>query len=72
VCNGRQPGTQLVELTVDKSSARVAVTRGPECRKLQNLHYESRCLGTPVESRLEEGLADSVVICGFWIAAVVL
>jgi hypothetical protein len=32
-----QPGTQLVELSVDKSSARVAVSRGPECGALTNL-----------------------------------
>jgi hypothetical protein len=30
VWNGRQPGTQLVELSVDKSSVRPAVTRRPE------------------------------------------
>jgi hypothetical protein len=30
-------GTQLVELSVDKSSARAAVTRGPERGKLKNL-----------------------------------
>jgi hypothetical protein len=35
---GRQPGPQLVELSVDKSSAWAAVTRGPECGKLKNLH----------------------------------
>jgi hypothetical protein len=29
VSNGRQSGTQSVELTVDKSSTRAAVTRGP-------------------------------------------
>jgi hypothetical protein len=32
---GRQPGTQLVELSVDKISARVAVTRGSECGRLE-------------------------------------
>jgi hypothetical protein len=31
VWNGFQPGTQLVELSVDKTSARAAVARGPEC-----------------------------------------
>jgi hypothetical protein len=31
------PGTQLVELSVDKSSAPGAVTRGPERGKLKNL-----------------------------------
>jgi hypothetical protein len=30
VWNGRQPGTHLVELSVDKSSARASVTKGPE------------------------------------------
>jgi hypothetical protein len=43
VWNGRQPGTQLVELSVDKSSARAAVTRGPECKKVKNLHRWSHC-----------------------------
>jgi hypothetical protein len=28
----------IVELTVDKSSTRAAVTRGPEREKLKNLH----------------------------------
>jgi hypothetical protein len=35
--NGRQPGTQLAQLSVDNSSARAAVTRGPECGKLKDL-----------------------------------
>jgi hypothetical protein len=33
----RRDGT-IVELTVDKSSAWAAVTRGPESGKLKNLH----------------------------------
>jgi hypothetical protein len=33
----RQPGTQLLELSVDESSARTAVTGGPECGTLKNL-----------------------------------
>jgi hypothetical protein len=37
VSKGRQPGTQLVELSVDNISARAVVTRGPECGKLKNL-----------------------------------
>jgi hypothetical protein len=37
VWNCLQPGNQLVKLTVDKSSARAAVTRGPKYRKLKNL-----------------------------------
>jgi hypothetical protein len=37
VLNGRQAGTQLVELSFDKSSAWAAVTRGPERGKLNNL-----------------------------------
>jgi hypothetical protein len=37
VWNGRQPGTQLSELSVDKSSAREPVTKGPERGKLKNL-----------------------------------
>jgi hypothetical protein len=41
--NGRQPGTQLVELSIDKSSAEAAVTRGPEYGKLKNLPRRSCC-----------------------------
>jgi hypothetical protein len=37
VWNGRQPATQLVELSVDKSSALAAVTSEPEFGKLKNL-----------------------------------
>jgi hypothetical protein len=37
VCNGRQPGTQLVELSVEKISARAVRKRGPEYGKLKNL-----------------------------------
>jgi hypothetical protein len=43
--NGRQPGIQLVELSVDKNSERTAVTRRPECGKLKNLS-RSRCQET--------------------------
>jgi hypothetical protein len=39
VWNGCQPGTQLAQLSVDKSSALVAVTRGPVWRKLKNLPW---------------------------------
>jgi hypothetical protein len=37
VRNGRQPGSPLVELSVDKNSARAAMARGPEHGKLKNL-----------------------------------
>jgi hypothetical protein len=37
MCNGHQPDTQLVELSVDKSSAWAAVTRGPEHGNLKSL-----------------------------------
>jgi hypothetical protein len=36
VSNGRQPVTQLVELSDDKSSAARHATIGPECGKLKN------------------------------------
>jgi hypothetical protein len=32
----------VIELTVDKSSAQAALTRGPEWRKLKNLHCVTR------------------------------
>jgi hypothetical protein len=35
--NGRQPGNQLVELSVEKSSAWAAVTRGRFCTMLNPL-----------------------------------
>jgi hypothetical protein len=45
--------TQIVELSVDKSSARAAVTRGPECWKLKNLHC--------VKSVSMKGLVETVI-----------
>jgi hypothetical protein len=49
VWNGRQPGTQLIELSVDKISARAAVTGGPECGKLRKLH----CAESVARKRLD-------------------
>jgi hypothetical protein len=53
VRNGRQPGTQLVELSVDKNSAWVAVT-GSECVELKNLH----CVKSVARKRLVETAID--------------
>jgi hypothetical protein len=33
-----QPAWGSVELSVDESSARATMTRGPECEKLKNLY----------------------------------
>jgi hypothetical protein len=38
----------------DMSSVRAAVTRGPECRKLKNLH----CVKSVVRKRLVETVID--------------
>jgi hypothetical protein len=54
VCNGRQPGIQLVEFSVDKNSVRTAVTRGPEHGKLTNLH----CVKSVARKRLVEDVID--------------
>jgi hypothetical protein len=54
VCNGRQPGSQLVEFSVDKSSAPAAMTGGPERRKLRNYN----CVKSFVRERLVETVID--------------
>jgi hypothetical protein len=42
----------LGELSVDNSSARAAVTRGPECGKLKNLY----CVTSVARKRLVEAV----------------
>jgi hypothetical protein len=54
VWNGHQPETKLAELSVDKSSARAAVTRGPEHGKLKNL----RCAKSVTRKRLVGTVID--------------
>jgi hypothetical protein len=49
-----QPETQLVELSVDKSSARAAVTRRHERGKLKNFH----CAKSVGRKRLVETVID--------------
>jgi hypothetical protein len=56
VWNGHQPGTQLVELSVDKNSVRAAVTREPERRKLKDLHH--------VKSVARKWLVETVIDLG--------
>jgi hypothetical protein len=52
VSNGRRLWAHLVELSVDKCSARAAVTRGNE--KLKNLHY----VKSVAKKRLVETVMD--------------
>jgi hypothetical protein len=47
-------GTQLVELSVDNSSARTSGTKGPEHRKLKYLH----CVKSVARNRLMETVID--------------
>jgi hypothetical protein len=56
------------ELIVDKSSARAAVTRGPECLKLKNLHRYKPLPGNGwyKTQQAGKGLAVAEVICEMW------
>jgi hypothetical protein len=48
------PAWDSVEFSVDKNSARVAVTRGPEKGKLKNLN----CIKSVARKRLVETIID--------------
>jgi hypothetical protein len=50
-----------VELSVDKSSAQAAVTRGPECTKLRNLH----CVESVARKRLLETVFPSLCVFSY-------
>jgi hypothetical protein len=52
-------GTSLVEFSVEKSSARAAVTRGPEIGKLKNLH----CVKLVAKKRLVEINRLRTLVC---------
>jgi hypothetical protein len=61
----------IVEVTVDKSSARVAVTRRHECGKLKNLQLETVARERLVKTGWE-GVVGAAVFCKVWRLAVAL